>query len=684
MTLLRHLIGGNIIQAIAPMILNQRKSPTEETPAIIKLPGNSDAFSQVAKDVHARMSIYEQVAMRIAKLGISDGANGIPEEDSTSSHAESQIDHEYQSALDDVLLTIATARAHLERKQATIVEMLQDGSIEKEQQDKNLFKKRTALHEAERTVRNANMLKEELRQMEEKKLHVDTRFQTLLLDTYRNVPPAKGLINSHLFFTGFILFLFMVEFFANFTAFQHMNIGGYNFGSLVIGFFFTLFQALSAKELGKAIYDKNTILRNLFAGATFIFCLFICFTRFSTEDGVFLKAFYILLNVIIAGATTFIAYCYAKNRRFFAAQEERNRLAKQIIKYGQRIEQIESDHKNRIDTIEEQYRIEIDQRVNATRSTLQSQVTQIESEISKLDAEEDKSSRKLNTLRLLALEKYQQFNSAARKDSGYAPVKRWLQRPAHGSNHLFKKVSIALLLFSVCMSCSKPSSTHIEVLYDQTDGINGQKTEPMLAYIMEHVEEDLKSGSWGEITVALSPIGETSTQVTQIVSLKASDPYWLRNENMHKQQPEIFRQAIKIALDSLTKPAPELNHSYIYRNFYYRLSELSKKQGKRLVLSWSDLIVNTPEINFYHYKKRPQQILAHKDSLIAIMTRNYPLKNLDGITLVNFHQPSKANDELHEVSKQLLRYHWEKLGMRVDFKSSLPSQIAALNAATKK
>ena len=113
-------------------------------------------------------------------------------------------------------------------------------------------------------------------------------------------------------------------------------------------------------------------------------------------------------------------------------------------------------------------------------------------------------------------------------------------------------------------------------------------------------------------------------------------------------RPKAFRGELKRALDSLTRPDTALPHSYIHRNFYYRLRELSPQPGLKIVLAWTDLIVNDRNVNFYDYQKHPERIWEERDSLIARMTTDYSLADFDlkGIKIIIIHQPSKELDEL--------------------------------------
>lgn len=686
------------------MGLNREKPLVKESSLLIHFPSNSQLLQEVTKETGARINTYEQFAKGIADTGSTDGTNGVPDEHSTNSYAENTILNEHDATLNEVSHTIYVARTHLNQMKVKISATLEDSSIEKEQQDRNLLRKRVALNEVNQGIPRSNfnkkiktllqktgsipgvitLFKEQLQQLEEKKLYADGRFQQMRVHSYNNMPPRKRWIDYRFVFLGVIFTLFSAEYFANFTAFQTINLGGSNIGSLLFGLLATAAQAFYAERLGSAIGDKNRRLIILFTLTTFTICFAVCTPRLLMPGDSLLKVFYLLFNFAIAGTTILLAYSHAKHSKFFDEQRERDRLAMRITYLKQRIEQLEANYEEKIEEVEERYRIEMDQSIQAAKAGWQKQIDQTNSELSRLDSLQSKYTKHLDKIRLSALERYCHLNSDARKHKGHPPVKRWQDYQAKGADDfsMIKKISIVLLFFSFGLaSCGKQDqATSMEVLYDQTDGIKATvNTAQMADYIIGYVEEDISDDAWGRFEVTLSRIGETSTQPPLTVTLPASEPYWSRNENETWQQPERFRQELKVALDSLTQPTPKMNHSYIHRNFYYRLQELAPKRGRKIILSWSDLILNDPPVNFYLYEKTPGKILEQKDLLIKLMTKDYPIESLSGIELINFYQPSTSNDALHEVAKKYFRYYWEKLGMKVEFRSAPPATTAVLN-----
>jgi hypothetical protein len=208
-------------------------------------------------------------------------------------------------------------------------------------------------------------------------------------------------------------------------------------------------------------------------------------------------------------------------------------------------------------------------------------------------------------------------------------------------------------------------------MIDQTDP-HTYEVEPMLDYIQGCVIQDTLQNEWGEATINLSPIGETSTQSVLTVHLPASGSVLLRNEQQHKKQLGKFRAELREALLALTHSETGMDHSYINRNLYARLNEIKKHPGRKIVLCWSDLILNEPEVNFYLYRDHPEQILEHKEELTKAMTKDYPIPQMAGVKIINIYQPTIVDDQLHEVAKRYFEEYWTSLGMQVEFKSNIP------------
>lgn len=701
MRLLKKFIQEKSVGRVVSTLTEKLTFPTKKVKPVyqpIKRPQNS---SQITSEVDSIVSIYEEKTQRIVEKGLTNAASTLEQTASGNDYVEKQIVLEHQRADEEIRHLTSTVRLNMDRKISSIKNKLEDGSIEREQQDQYLIRKREAMTDVERKVRGSTFtrrleklyrkigsvegvltyLYQEISQIHEKQRMAQGRFKQLFLNVYDGQAPEKKFLNRGYNFVAVVVALFLIEIAANFQAFQSVEIGGSNFGALAIGVLAAVGQALSAKALG-FVWDQHKPKEfNLYLGLTLFFCLLVGYARLTMDGSLILKVVYLTINFIIAIATVIFARMYIKFRGFFAALKERNSITSEMVIREERIRKIEAFYDSLLKEMNEWCRTESENQIRISKEALTSHINELESELSTLDMLVTNAGQKLLKIKEASLERYFHLLLQSKQSLLDSHLTERKNDYGNGKSSMLKKMSV-VLVFSSCglMGCFSSEPSNAEVIYDQTDQTVGQDVLPMLDFITSHLPDDTHTGNWGETTVTLSQIGEISSQSTRTVTLKSSESFWLRNENEHKKRPEIFRNNLKAALDELVKPTPELDYSYVHRNFYYRLSELAKKPGRKLVISWCDLILNNREINFYKYQKNPEKIWEERDFLISKMTEDYHLDNLAGIHLINIYQPNRSNDDLHEAAKRFFRYYWESLGMTVEFKTSIPSTTKVLNA----
>ena len=378
---------------------------------------------------------------------------------------------------------------------------------------------------------------------------------------------------------------------------------------------------------------------------------------------------------MIAGITGLLAFFHSPHKEIFLSQRELSKCRKRVKNKEIQIEKMEEDYQSKCKEIESQTNNRAEAMAEADKDNLQKEIEQYNEARAKLENDEQKYLQELDAIEQRAINQYRHLYKNAIMGNGHK---------TNGQVDGIKNILPVMIVFFLgFVSCSTPpaEATYIEVLYDQTDTTHIQDVERMRDFIMGFVSYDSINNHWGETNITISQIGETSTQNSKPVHLRASQSNWFnRNELEHKKWLAIFKKELKQALISVTIPGNGMDNSYIHRNFYYRFGELAKQKGKRIILSWSDLILNSPEVNLYKYQKHPELIWEQRDSLIQLMTEHYPLSDSTGIKLVNIHQPTKYMDELHEACKRYFRYYWEKQGIEVEFITNIPGhQDNALN-----
>lgn len=702
--LIRFILESGVLSPQAPAT-GKQEHPVNNDSSLppIALPLEADILKDTFRKNDAVIRHYKSVAEEIAATGITDGVNGEPTADSQDSYAENALITSHTEAAATIGYNNLEALAKIEGMAAAAKQSLDNAATKEKYLSELANPRQQALTEAARRIELPSLdlgvmrmirqyrtvqgvttaLKERLRQLQEQKTHTETRYHHLLEKQYQRIPPDKQWIDLPAVFWGAVAGLFFLEIIVNFTSFQTLGLGDTNLAALMLGLFFAIGQAWSAKCLGFARRKMQKRRVILFLAVTALFCLLISGFRITMEGSWMARMVYLIINFLIAGWTAILAYLHAQHHDFFSLLRRRHRLSARIENRRYQIEHTEKTYRQKCEEVEREINAKAEKLAQAAEEQFRKKIEQYESELEKLDAHDSNCLQQLDAIRDGALNKYRHLNQNARRDNGHPPVQRWQASNRSRSNGRMRDVknmlTFLLLVWLSGMGCSTPpEDTYIEILYDQTDTTYAQDIDPMLDYILSFVSYDTIHGQWGETTVTLSHIGETSTQFSQSVHLPASESYWLRNELEHRKKPGEFRAELREALVSLTEPGKGMKKSYIHRNFYYRLKELARHNGRRIVLSWSDLIVNDRKINFYDYRENPQAILAQRDSLIALMTKDYPLPNLTGVKLINVHQPPRPNDELHEVCKRYFGYYWESLGIEVEFKTNIPMREISL------
>ena len=631
---------------------------------------------------------YGEFAQTTAKQGIVDGQNGNPDANGGLSHAEKAMVQHQQHAAMQITNHAKKIRTDLQSHLQTAQHELANTTATAEEHKVLEDEKRQKIEKANRNTSGAGVSRRLKRKWggpkgvltglgglkrywEEVLGHLEAQYQSML-DEYRHLPPVKRLVDHSLFIWSIIIALTGAEIWVNFSAFQNIGAGDNGLTNLIIGIGCAIGQAWGAKRLGAALCKKQHRKMWTFMVVTVVLCILVGASRLMMgETSDLTKAFFFIVNIGFAAVTVIIAYFHAKHSDFFSLQQQRKHLAENVDRINYQIERLKEADQKRREDIEEHYTYLAKMLDQAHHQQIEIKIKVYETCMKQLDSREEQAQQQLEASMQHALEEYRKLNEEARRRQGLSPVKRW-HLPPYGNSSLGNAATILLLLTAGLMGCKPMPEATLEVMIDKTDSVNIQSVEPMLDYIQSFVIQDTLQKEWGETTINLSPIGETSTQSVLTVHLPASGYILLRNEQQHKKQLGRFRAELREALLVLTQSDYGMDHSYIHRNLYNRLLALQRHQGTRIVLCWSDLILNEPEANFYLYRDHPEQILQHKEDLIKAMTKDYHIPQMTGVKIVNIYQPSIVDDQLHEVAKRYFEDYWTSLGMQVEFKSNIP------------
>lgn len=635
---------------------------------------------------------YSNKTTTLIQQAIPDGVKGVPVAGGPLAPAENAIDHGYNQATSRLVHLVNNHRhrqehavkKHHKRLEGDVIEQEVAHAISAESREaikkaneslphtKLSWRQRWLLHRNQGVIGAVAHLKEKLRQHEEAKASADNHYHDLKHHRYDNKPPVKGLLDYGGLFWTLVTLLLGVEVFANFSSFQVSGIGDNNLAALSIAAFFAFLLALSAKGLGFAIRKQEKKSTYLYAALSLILCLIISSSRLTMEAGLATKALYLFVNILITIATVLVAWYYAKHHDFFKVKKQRDVLSHSIAKVNHEIHHLNHGLEREVAAIHETLEQEHHKRVTDTKHHLEEHISQQEEELDELDELLKHYQHELKEHHDGALQEYRNLNESVRQSNGHPSVTRWHQK----SPRPFSGVMAILFLFAFgLMGCQPPPPppAHVEVLFDVTSGTHEVDVPQMADFILSHLEEELTASNRSEVEVIVSSIGETSTARTRKVTLPASESYFSRNQKEHEQKPELFKTQLIEVLTELTRPGTGKSQSSIHRNLYYRSWNLIGYSGKKLILTWSDLILNDPAVSFYDYKKHPHKLAENRDTLIAQMSKGYELPDLSGVTVINTYLPSFEEDALHEHAKAFFHHYWhERLDAEVIFQTNLP------------
>ncbi|MEM6379236.1 MAG: hypothetical protein AAF705_13575, partial [Bacteroidota bacterium] len=91
------------------------------------------------------------------------------------------------------------------------------------------------------------------------------------------------------------------------------------------------------------------------------------------------------------------------------------------------------------------------------------------------------------------------------------------------------------------------------------------------------------------------------------------------------------------------------------------------KASKKSILIWSDMVHNTSEVSFYHYRNNPSQILEHYENLAAKMDKICLLPSLYNITVTIVYLPTEKTDRLFQAARTFWSKYLQDYGAEVNF-----------------
>ena len=228
-------------------------------------------------------------------------------------------------------------------------------------------------------------------------------------------------------------------------------------------------------------------------------------------------------------------------------------------------------------------------------------------------------------------------------------------------------IFIVLVIVTVNFSCTqkKQFATEITVLYDITDKQSSQPTtnEILSLYDLEN--------KWNGAMFRFTKLTDVSYNQEKEANLETKNE-WLSNELERDKEIKNFKNEVLEIIGSSIKEETRKSNSSLYIPIANELNKLSQnKSDKRVLVIYSDLMENTPDLSFYRkrdfelLKINPEQVQKQLEKLAV-------LNSLSGIEVYFIYQPSDTkSDQIFQTISQFYKKLLEDRGAKVTISANL-------------
>jgi hypothetical protein len=206
-------------------------------------------------------------------------------------------------------------------------------------------------------------------------------------------------------------------------------------------------------------------------------------------------------------------------------------------------------------------------------------------------------------------------------------------------------ILLFLSILTALVTYHKPVSTEISVLGDITDSLLAKPDAKEIIRLYNFSNNN----KWNAALFRFADVTDVSMNRTSEFKME-SENKWLSNEPERDKEIKKFQSGISEVLSANESFGRE--HSSVYLPIAHELIRLSEsKLEKRMLLVYSDLMENTPDLSFYD-KRDFQLLVSNPDSLKKLFTQWEPLPSLNGIAVFLIYQPADidADWKFKEVS----------------------------------
>ena len=216
--------------------------------------------------------------------------------------------------------------------------------------------------------------------------------------------------------------------------------------------------------------------------------------------------------------------------------------------------------------------------------------------------------------------------------------------------------SFVIAIFTIGCEQEAPNNHHVSLIVDRSE-------EDSYAPDTDDVETYLTDASPNDgITIGLSYVSDTPYASKYSFVLKPGTTGLLSNEDQRRKQIRKFHKQFNDSLDYYNNEQEPLRRSDIFRVVVRELDHLSKQQGERTLLIFSDLKEHSSLYSVYHPRNR-QQIVKNPIKVGDYFNEETePSKDLEGITVHIIYEPSIEDTEVFTAMVTIYRNLIEPYG----------------------
>lgn len=225
--------------------------------------------------------------------------------------------------------------------------------------------------------------------------------------------------------------------------------------------------------------------------------------------------------------------------------------------------------------------------------------------------------------------------------------------------------AIAIIMFVFVRNSNKSYTTETSVLGDITDSL---LSKPDTNGILGFYDT---GNQWDGRMFRFSELSNVSYTQVKEVKLEAANQ-WFSNEFDRAKEISGFKNKVSAILANAGKDAIGKTNSSIYLPIAMELNRLAKsKAQRRILIVYSDLMENTPDMSFYG-KSGFELLKANHVLLRKYFTQLLSLQNLSGIEIYFIYQPiNPQQDKYFQAVSEFYRELLEMKGAKVNIQANL-------------